>query len=131
MLERFRHPLCPCLDKYVTVIDMSRCAICVVYFVLYKAYELVNLIPISILNPKISCDNHRPTCYLNIVNDSGLVCFRSWRFKVTGVSTIIDIIRCSMRETRETALLHAWVQSPIRTVSCISSCIFIYSTKWP
>ena len=27
---------------------------------------------------------------------------------------IIIITRCSMRETRETALLHAWVQSPIR-----------------
>ena len=72
------------------------------FYTVYKAYELVNLIPISILNPKISDDNHRPTCYLNIVNDSGLVCFRSWRFKVIGVSTIINIIRCSMRETRET-----------------------------
>ena len=28
--------------------------------------------------------------------------------------TIIIITGCSMRETRETALLHAWVQSPIR-----------------
>ena len=27
---------------------------------------------------------------------------------------IIIITRCSMRKTRETALLHAWVQSPIR-----------------
>ena len=26
----------------------------------------------------------------------------------------ISITRCSMRQTRETALLHAWVESPIR-----------------
>ena len=47
--------------------------------------------------------------------------------------------RCSMRETRETALLHVACGTPARHAtacmgakfSCISSCIFIYSTKWP
>ena len=42
---------------------------------------------------------------------------------------------CSMRETRETALLHAWVESPIRPhnhrqLHQLMACIFIYSTKW-
>ena len=40
-----------------------------------------------------------------------------------GVATLLQTrARCSMRETRETALLHAWVQS---------ACLFIYSTKLP
>ena len=44
--------------------------------------------------------------------------------------------RCSMRETRETALLHAWVQSPNRPhnhrqLHQFIACIFIYSTKLP
>ena len=47
---------------------------------------------------------------------------------------IIIITRCSMRETRETALLHAWVQSPIRPyihhqLHQFIACIFIHSTN--
>ena len=48
---------------------------------------------------------------------------RSFTSSFTQTFTIdsIHTTRCSMRETRETALLHAWVQSPIRPHSCISS----------
>ena len=62
------------------------------------------------------------TCSLYCIN----MCNRNCVYGAGVVDT-----RCSMRETCETTLLHAWVQSPICTVSCISSCIFIYSTKWP
>ena len=52
------------------------------------------------------------------------------------VHDFIITTRCSMREIRETALLHAWVQSPIRPhdhrqLHQFIACIFIYSTKWP
>ena len=47
---------------------------------------------------------------------------------------IIIIAICSMRETRETALLYAWVQCPIRPhnyhqLHQFISCIFIHSTN--
>ena len=47
---------------------------------------------------------------------------------------IIIITRCSMRETREKALLHAWVQRPIRPhnhhqLRQFIACIFIHSTN--